>query len=254
MPETLLATLLPEGVTLSTALLLLGVSFLTSALTAAFGIGGGVAMLGALSAAIPPATIVAVHGIVQLGSNLGRAILQRQHAVWRLIGMFTLGSVAGVALGAWLVVALPVKVLLAALGLFILWMVWLPKPRIPGLERTGMLIGGFISSVLTMFVGATGPFIQSMLVAYGLDKKGIVATQAVAMAIQHLLKVIAFGIVGFAFGDFLPLVIGMIAIGFLGTMLGTVLLDRLPEVWFRIAIKVLLTLIALDLLRRAFWG
>ena len=42
-------TFLPDGVDLFTALLLIGISFFTSALTAAFGIGGGVAMLGALA-------------------------------------------------------------------------------------------------------------------------------------------------------------------------------------------------------------
>lgn len=254
LPDSLSASLLPAGVSPGIALILIGVSFLTSALTAAFGIGGGMAMLGALSAAVPPATIVAVHGVVQLGSNLGRAIVQRRHAVWRLIGLFTLGSILGVALGAWLVVALPVRVLLGALGLFILAMVWLPKPRIPGLERAGMMLGGLVSSVLTMFVGATGPFIQSVLLAYGLEKKALIATHAVAMAIQHGLKVVAFGAIGFAFADWLPLMIAMIATGFLGTLLGTALLEKLPDHLFKVAVKALLTVIALDLLRRAAFG
>ena len=157
----LAALLLPAGVSAGVAILLIVLSFFTSALTAAFGIGGGIAMLGGLASTIPPATIIAVHGVVQLGSNLGRAIVQRKHAVWRLIGLFCVGSVIGVALGAWLVVALPTRILLGALGIFILIMVWAPKPRIPGLERSGMILGGLISSVLTMFVGATGPFITN---------------------------------------------------------------------------------------------
>jgi uncharacterized membrane protein YfcA len=248
------AFLLPAGVSSAAAALLVAVSFFTSALTAAFGIGGGVAMLGALASAAPPATIIAVHGVVQLGSNLGRAIVQRRHAVWRLVGLFALGSVVGVAVGAWLVVALPTRLLLGALGVFILAMVWLPKPRIPGLERSGMVLGGLISSVLTMFVGATGPFIQSVLLGFGLDKKALVATHAVAMAIQHGLKALAFGLIGFSFRDWWPLLAAMIASGFLGTLLGTALLERLPERWFRIAIQTILTVLALDLLRRATFG
>lgn len=229
-------------------------SFFTSALTAAFGIGGGMVMIGGISAAVPPATIVAVHGVVQLGSNLGRAIVQRHHAVWRMIVPFALGSLIGVAIGAWLVVSLPVRVLLGALGLFILLMVWLPKPKIPGLENSGVFAGGVISSVLTMFVGATGPFIQSVLLAFNLEKKQLVATHAVAMAIQHGLKVLAFSFVGFSFRAWGPLLGAMIAAGFLGTLLGTALLEKLPERWFHIAVKSILTVIAMDLLRRAALG
>ncbi len=61
---------LPPGVDAFTATLLIVISFFTSAMTAAFGIGGGVAMLGALAGTVPPAVIVAVHGLVQLGSNM----------------------------------------------------------------------------------------------------------------------------------------------------------------------------------------
>lgn len=244
-------TFLPPGVDALSATLLILVSFFTSALTAAFGIGGGVAMLGALAGAVPTNVVVAVHGVVQLGSNLGRAILQREHANWPLVRQFVLGALIGVALGALIFTSLPERALLSLMGVFILAMVWIPKPRIPGLERAGMLAGGAISSVLTMFVGATGPFIQAVLMQYNLDRKGIVANQAVMMAIQHALKVVAFSVIGVALVPWLPMIAAMIVSGFFGTVLGTRLLDRMSEALFRNALKALLTLIALDLLRRA---
>jgi uncharacterized membrane protein YfcA len=242
---------LPPGIDLATALLLIGVSFFTSALTAAFGIGGGVAMLGALAGSVSPNVVIAVHGVVQLGSNLGRAILQRQHAHWPAILRFLLGAIVGVALGAWLFVSLPERILLGVLGLFILTMVWVPKPRIPGLSSAGMVVGGAFSSVLTMFVGATGPFIQAILLPLKLDRKGLIATHAVMMTAQHLLKVVAFSFIGVALMPWLPLMAAMIASGFLGTVLGTRLLEKMPERLFQMILKILLTLIALDLLRRA---
>ncbi len=79
--------------------------------------------------------VVAVHGVVQFGSNIGRTILQRAHVLWRPAAIFTVGSVVGAALGAVLFVALPERLLLALLGGFILVMTWLPKPRIPGSNR-----------------------------------------------------------------------------------------------------------------------
>lgn len=244
-------TFLPPGVDGVSAALLIAISFFTSALTAAFGIGGGVAMLGALAGTVPTNVIVAVHGVVQFGSNLGRAILQRAHAHWPAIGRFLIGAVIGVALGAWLFVSLPERILLGLLGAFILIMVWVPKPKIPGLAATGFVLGGAISSVITMFVGATGPFVQALLLPLGLDRRGIIATHAVMMTAQHLLKVVAFSYIGVALVPWLPLIAAMIASGFIGTVTGTKLLEKLPERLFQLILKVLLTLIALDLLRRA---
>ncbi len=87
--------LLPANVTPAIFLLLVVISFFTSALTAAFGIGGGVAMLGALAGTVPTATVVAVHAVVQLGSNFGRVVIQRHHILWREAAIFTVGSCLG---------------------------------------------------------------------------------------------------------------------------------------------------------------
>jgi uncharacterized protein len=253
MPDAFLKPewLLPAGVSPAIALILVAFSFFTSAFTAAFGIGGGVAMLGALGAAVPPAMVIAVHGVVQLGSNLGRAIVQRAFAVWPLVWRFAIGSIIGAALGAYIFTVLPERALLGVLGVFILLMAWVPRPKIPGLSSAGMVIGGAISTFLTMFIGATGPFVQALLLPLGLGKKQLVATHALCMALQHGLKVIAFGAIGFAFADWLPLVCLMIAAGFAGTVFGTKLLDRMSERAFAVALKAILTIVALDLLRRS---
>ena len=208
-------------------------------------------MLGALAGTVPPGVIIAVHGLVQVGSNLGRSYVQRAHALWPLVARFTLGSLVGVALGALFVVAVPERVLLGLLGCSS-WP-W-PGSRsraFPGLASSGLLIGGGLSTFITMFVGATGPFVQALLLPLKLEKRQLIATHAVCTTIQHLLKVFAFGLLGFSFADWLPLVAAMIVSGFAGTLAGTRLLERLPERWFLLTIKAVLTLVGLDLLRRA---
>ena len=47
------------------------------------------------------------------------------------------------------------------------------------------------------------------------------ATHAAAMVAQHGLKIVAFGLAGFAFGQWLPMVVAMIVTGYLGTRYGT---------------------------------
>ena len=71
------------------------------------------------------------------------------------------------------------------------------------------------------------------------------------MTVQHLFKALAFGFIGFSFRDWLPLVAVMIASGLAGTLLGTRILERMSEATFSFILKWMLTLIALDLLRKA---
>ena len=58
----------PDLTVLSTTGLVL-LSFLTSALTAAVGIGGGLVFLAALASFLPPVVVLPVHGMVQFGSR-----------------------------------------------------------------------------------------------------------------------------------------------------------------------------------------
>jgi uncharacterized membrane protein YfcA len=106
-----------------------------------------------------------------------------------------------------------------------------------------------------MFVGATRPQMQ-VIQAPNLssDRKAMVATHAAAMTVQHGLKIVVFGLAGFAFWSWLPLVAAMIASGFLGTIYGTRLLDRMPEKVFRRGFRIGVTLLALDLLRQGLAG
>ncbi len=246
--ESLTITLLPPDVSALAAIGLIALSLFTSALTAAAGIGGGLVLLSVMASFLPPVVLIPTHGVVQLGSNAGRAVLMRHHINRRILLPFVLGSVLGVVLGAKLFVALPTPVLTTILGLFILAVVWLPKLKTSHIPERGFTLVGIVGSFCTMFVGATGPFVASFITPDRLDRHAVVATHAACMTVQHTLKVVAFGFLGFGFLPWLPLLAAMISAGFLGTMLGRRLLDRLPHHIFARAFKVILTALALRLL------
>ncbi len=243
--------LLPPDLTVWFAAALVAVSFFTSLLTAALGIGGGVLLLATMAPLLPAAAIIPVHGVVQLGSNVGRAVLQRTHIDWPTFVYFLGGSVVGAAVGGQLVVNLPGRWLLAGLGLFILFSVWGPKPKVHRGTGFASVVMGAIATFLTMFFGATGPFVAAMLAARLPGRQAYVGTHAACMTAQHGLKIVVFGILGFAFAPWLPLIVAMVASGFAGTIAGTRLLHVLPEQLFRKALKVVLTLLALNLLLSA---
>lgn len=245
---------LPPDVSALAALGLVALSLFTSALTAAAGIGGGLVLLSVMATFLPPVTVIPTHGVVQLGSNAGRATILRRHIDKGLVLPFAIGSLLGIAIGARLFVALPTPVLQVILGLFVLASVWLPKLKASSIPARGFVIVGVVGSFCTMFVGATGPFVASFISPDRLERHAVVATHATCMTVQHTLKVVAFGFLGFAFLPWVPLLAAMIGAGLLGTMLGRRLLDRLPHRLFSRIFKAILTLLALRLLYAAAMG
>ncbi|MFN0263321.1 sulfite exporter TauE/SafE family protein [Tepidamorphus sp. 3E244] len=241
----------PDLPALSSAIMIVS-SFFTSMIMAATGFGGGVLLLSIMASLMPIAALIPVHGVVQLGSNTGRAILLRDSVQWGYLLPFLVGSIIGAAIGGRLVVTLDDGILRVALALFILYMVWGPKPKFDASGARWLIgAGGAISTFLTMFFGATGPFVLAIYSnVFPNDRHKFIATHSTAMVIQHVLKVIAFGILGFAFAPWLGLIAAMVATGFAGTFVGTKLLNRIPEAQFRIVFRVLITAVSAHLLWR----
>lgn len=233
--------LLPEGVSAATAAIVVAASFFTAALTASFGLGGGLALLAIMGAVMPPAAVIPVHGVAQLGSNASRLFLQRNSVVWPIVLWFMAGSAVGAIVGARLFVEVPEAVLQALIGAFVLMSIHGPKPRGFAPGATSFFATGAASAVLSMFVGATGPIAAAMVSVAGLDKLKTVATHAGAMTAQHALKSVAFGFVGFAYADWAAIIAAVVVTGFLGAAAGTRLLRSMPEERFRRGFKLVLT-------------
>lgn len=245
-----LATLLPASVDPLVALALIVLSFFTSAMTATFGLGGGTLMMAAMVLVLPPVVAVPVHGLVQLGSNAGRALLMRAFIQWRFAGFFILGSIPGALLGAQIAVWLPEAAFTAVIAAFILWSAWAPPPRTDARGPLVTVAAGLGTAILGMITGVSGPVVISFL-RFLPDRRQVIATHASLMTAQNTLKAVAFTAFGFAFAPYVPLVVAMIAVGFIGTAIGGKLLARLPEERFRRVFKLLLTAIALGLLYQA---
>jgi uncharacterized membrane protein YfcA len=227
------------------ALGLLVVSLLGSFITAAFGIGGGAVVLAVFASLLPAAAIIPVHGLVQLGSNAGRAALLLRHLDRSVVPAFAAGALIGVALGGAFVIQLDAGAIQLGVGLFILWTI-LARP--PAFLRRSAGIAGSFSSFLTMFFGATGPFVATFVRSRGLDRLGHTATHATLMTIQHTLKTAMFGFLGFAFSHWAGLVLLLIAAGFLGTLAGRHVLLRIDEARFRLSLNIILGLLAVRLI------
>ena len=68
------------------------------------------------------------------------------------------------------------------------------------------------------------------------------------MVAQHIVKVFAFGLLGFDYGPYAGLVIAMVLSGFLGTVIGKHVLLKMNDQTFHRVLAVILSLLALRLL------
>ncbi|MGB1238788.1 MAG: sulfite exporter TauE/SafE family protein [Pseudomonadales bacterium] len=245
------AELWPQALELGTALILLATAIVTSALTAAVGIGGGLVMLAVLGSLLPVAVVIPIHTVVQLGSNTSRALLLKAHVQWPMVGLFSLGALFGIVLATPFYTVLDEALLLAILAVFILLLVWGPKPAL-AVKRLGVSAAGGAIGFATLFVGATGPLALAALPRDQLSPQQTSATHAMLMVGQNAFKVIAFIWLGFAFKDWLMFLAAMVLMSFIGSYLGKQFLDRLPGDVFRKAVTWLLTLLAVKMLYDAF--
>lgn len=237
--------MLPADIGSLAAIALIGASVLGSFISASAGLGGGVLLLSVMAALMPPAALIPIHGVVQIGSNVGRVLMLRQHIRTDTLAAFAAGSLIGAVGGGFIAVQVPPELLRLGIGLFILYSVWGPPP--PAIGGKAVLVSGVVSSFLTMFFGATGPFVAAVWRQLYTERLSFVAVHAVSMTLQHGIKILVFGLLGFAYAPYIPLIAAMMVAGLVGTWAGKRLLLRLTDRSFGLALKIILTLLAIRL-------
>lgn len=250
----MLEWLLPAEFALTNAIILILSAGFTSFVSASMGIGGGLLLLIIMANIMPLAALIPVHGLVQLGSNVNRMVMTRQHIQMSIVGYFAIGAVIAALVASFVIVQLPLSLIELAIGIFVLAMVWGIKPQKRDLPKSLRILAGGVTTFLSMFIGATGPLVAAIIHSQRADKHQIVATFSTCMSMQHGLKMLVFGVVGFAFLPWLPLVIAMIVSGAIGTWIGLKLLNRFSANTFKWAFKGIMTGLALRTLYSGVQG
>ncbi|MBF8223172.1 sulfite exporter TauE/SafE family protein [Halomonas sp. 328] len=243
--EGMLELLSPLSAAINLGLVLLAA--LTSGVSAAVGIGGGTLLIMVMAQVMPATALIPVHGMVQLGSNGGRAVMTWRHIDRGLLAAFLPGVVLGALVAAWLLVRLPAGVLELCIAAFVLYSCWGPGWPKGWLGRAGTLLAGALTTFLSSLVGASGPLVGAVIKQHFGERLPRVATFAACMSFQHLSKAFIFGAAGFVFREWLALMAAMIVAGLVGTWLGLRLLRQLSDRRFDSLFKWVLTLLALRL-------
>ncbi len=232
-------------------LTLIPFAFITSLTAAIGGIAGGVILISVMPGFLPAAAIIPVHGLVQIASNLSRAAFGVLHIDWRIFRMYVAGAGLGALLGSQIVPYVAWENMPLILGTFILVFTWMPRidsaPRLPA----KFAVLGALQTCLSLFIGIAGPLNLPFLLRENLGRDRTVITHSVQMTAMHTLKVFTLGMLGFAFGPYVRLIVGMIVAATIGSWLGTKLRDRISEEIFRKGLKVLISLLAFRMIARA---
>ncbi|AXH11744.1 sulfite exporter TauE/SafE family protein [Halarcobacter bivalviorum] len=232
---------------MNTEILLGIITFLTSTIAGVVGLGGGMILIAVLPSFLPINALVPIHGLTQLSSNLSRAVFGYKDVKVEVIPKFLIGSLAGVSFFAVILYFVSLTYIPLFIGIYILLSLWSQKfnDKIKKFESYYLI--GFIQSGFSIVVGATGPLATTLLVKDYNDKDTVVATAAALMSITHLLKVFAFMLFGFVFFDYIGILVAMIIGAVAGSYAGTKLRDKIDGKKFMLALKIILSLMAIKL-------
>jgi len=229
-------------------------AFLTSTLSGVLGMGGGMALFTVMAQYFPPIVLIPVHGFVQLFSNFFRATFIVKAIRWPIVGLFLLGAATGALLGAQFIVAIPEKPFRIGIGLFILLVTFIPKPKSAPVFPAKWFWVGSGATFLSLFVGPTGPLVAPFYLREHLPKKALVATKAACQVGTHICKLAGYFAAGFVVQPHIPLLLGMCSATLAGSFLGTKILGKLPETLFKRLFKLLILLLALRLVYKGVAG
>ena len=236
-------------------------AFITSSISAVLGMGGGIILLGIMALIIPEGhVVVALHGIVQLISNLTRSFIFGHHIRKDIIKQYLPGAVLGLSISSLIILILihffqvesakeiKINFLKPLIGIFILWFLFGKRHKVKT-DQPHFFGVGALSGLCTVFIGATGPLIAPFFLKGKLTKENIIANKAVCQAISHFGKIPIF-ILFFDFNYFSEtriLILLTIAV-FIGTNVGKQILQFIPEKVFQTLFRGALTIIAIKLI------
>ncbi|MDU7693102.1 MAG: sulfite exporter TauE/SafE family protein [Helicobacter sp.] len=229
---------------------LIGISVITSAISAFTGVAGGIALIAIMPYFLPINAIIPLHGIAQAASNISRAYLMHKKLAYMDFFKFISGGILGAVIFGFGIRFVHLDAIPLFIGIYIL-LTQHSKSFNALLRRVeSFYLLGFLQVGLGLFVGTPGPLAITLLNKRYDDIERVIGTSALMMSVVHLLKVPVYMTLGFEFESYIWLMIFLIIAAFLGSILGNRLLKRIDQRLIKRAMPWLLSILALQLIIR----
>lgn len=225
-------------------------ALLAAVLSGVLGMGGGVALLGVMTAILPAPVVVPLHGVIQLVSNCTRTLALLRHVVWRVVAVFAPPLVLGLAFATALWSGNKLNYLRPVVGVLLLAFVALRRraPKLRNLPTWTYAPLGLVTGFASVWIGAVGPLLAPFFLRDDLEPEQIIATKAACQSISHLLKIPAFVVLGFEFVGHGELLLTLVVVVIVGTLIGRAILTRIERARFVTAFEILLVTLAIWLI------
>jgi uncharacterized membrane protein YfcA len=249
------------------------VSIIVAALTFFSGFGLGTLLMPAFALFFPIEVAIAATAIVHLFNNLFKVYLVGKHAHKRTVLAFAIPAALFAMLGAWLLnyftlmpaiwtyswgnkifEITPVKMIIAVLIIIFAVVELVPFLNKISFKQRIVPVGGAFSGFFGGLSGHQGALRSAFLVRLGLEKKALIATMVLSAVIVDISRLLIYGITFFERdfrllyqqGGFYMVFCGVIT-AFLGSFIGSRLLEKVTLKFIKIFIAVLLLFIAVTL-------
>ena len=205
----------------------------------------------AMAAILPPFAVIPIHAIVESVSGISRAVALRKFVSWRFVVPFVVGGSIGCIAGLPLLDShlIAEETLQIILGSTMLVITWIPLHRLTTSGGSSIgVTGGFGTTFLTLFIGATGPLVSVLVHQRCPDQREMVGTWSTCMVFQHAVKILVFGLLGFSFLLYFDLLVALLVATILGTWIGQKALISIPQNVTRPLFKIVVTILAIYIL------
>ncbi len=234
-------------------MLLLGLlTFVAAGVGTATGFGTSTVMIPVLSLWLPLPVVLLFVGIIHLFGNVWKVLLFKKGLDWKLVLGFGIPGIIASYLGATLSFHVDGLELKRILGGFLLaYVVFLLTRRKWALPKTGTtaVTGGLISGMCAGFFGVGGAVRGAFLTAFDLPKEVYIFTSGVIALFIDITRVGRYIGGGTDLGSalLLPLVL-CVPISFVGAYVAKLILNRIPQKFFRLFVGVFLAIVGAKLL------
>lgn len=232
-------------ISLVTYLLLAMAAYLTAAMSAATGMGGGFIFLISINHFLPLSTAIPIHGLIQLKNNALRVYALREHLITSMCLNFGGGAILGVIAVTLLLQRIQFKLIpLILIFLLVAYSLFKPK-KMPyvTLPTWGYLPLGIVTGIIGILVGAVDPLLAPFFLRKDLSRHQVISNKSFFQLIIHISKIPVFIYLGFHYQDYLSLIVVLLIAGALGTFTGIKILDKISQKLFIKIFKGLLFLV-----------
>ncbi len=185
-------------------LLISGTSFVAWFFSMLAGGGSPLVLIPLLSVLLGAAAVAPVITTGLLIGNTQRSLFFWRKIDWRVTAWYLPGCLAGAMLGAYIFTWVRADWLQVLIGVALLGMVvnyWLNKTLKLSEQHFTVkpwyfLPVSFLNSVGSALIGSTGPIMNPMYFAYGLEKEAMIATKASNKAFLHVFKLLSYAALG----------------------------------------------------------